>query len=504
MDKALYESIPAECRPPLEEIELVLRSANGEILPVYGQAEMTLSLGEYTFNYKVKVVSLGDKSAILGLDFMDDEECVLYFRTGILEIGEPNRRLKLHRQNGSKCAKIVVAKSLCIPANHEILVSGKITQRHRNFEEPLGTVEQTNSLPEKTGLFVARSLVNTSNSHVPVRIANFTDETVRLDTGHTIALLHPVDPDCVRSIDEFTENNTNFGEVNRITESESNDSSNELPTHLQPLVDGVAPEASENERKLLSDLLIKYKDSFQGPDGKLGRTNLVSHRIETNCKPIKQRLRTPPIHMQDAVDAELDRMIKHDIIEPSESPWSSPLLAIKKKSGDIRLCADLRKLNDALINKDAYPLPKIDECLDTLSGSNWFSTLDLASGYYQVPLHENDKEKTAFSTRKGHFQYVTMPFGLANSPSSFERLMEICLRGLQWKVACLYLDDVICFGRTYEEAIANLDSVIGRFQKANLVLKTTKCKLVQTSVEFLGHIVSHDGIATDPSKIEAV
>ena len=158
----------------------------------------------------------------------------------------------------------------------------------------------------------------------------------------------------------------------------------------------------------------------------------------------------------------------------------------------------------ALVNTDAYPLPKIDECLDTLSGSQFFSTLDLASGYHQVPLHEDDKEKTAFSTRKGHFHYTAMPFGLANSPSSFERLMEICLRGLQWKVACLYLDDVICFGTSFQAALENLESVLKRFKDANLMLKPSKCKLMQTSVEFLGHIVSRDGVSTDPNKIEAV
>ena len=139
-----------------------------------------------------------------------------------------------------------------------------------------------------------------------------------------------------------------------------------------------------------------------------------------------------------------------------------------------------------------------------MTGSQWFSTLDLASGYNQVAMDPESKHKTAFSTRKGLFQYTVMPFGLANSPSSFERLMEKVLAGLQWERAVLYLDDVICFGKTFTESLNNLEEVLIRFRKANLKLKPSKCKLFQTSVDFLGHVVSADGVSCDPKKVEAV
>ena len=157
-----------------------------------------------------------------------------------------------------------------------------------------------------------------------------------------------------------------------------------------------------------------------------------------------------------------------------------------------------------MTRKDAYPLPRIDETLDTLSGAQWFSTLDMASGYYQIGMDDRDKCKTAFTTHMGLYQFRVMPFGLCGAPATFERVMELVLRGLRWERCLVYLDDVIVFGKTFEQALENLEEVFSRFQSANLKLKPKKCHLFRKEVNFLGHIVSGDGIRCDPSKISAV
>ena len=164
---------------------------------------------------------------------------------------------------------------------------------------------------------------------------------------------------------------------------------------------------------------------------------------------------------------------------------------------------DYRKLNEVTI-KDAYPIPRIEDSLDSLCGSQWFTTLDLASGYWQVELEENDREKTAFVTRKGLYEFTVMPFGLCNAPATFQRLMEKVLSGLQWEVAVLYIDDIIVHGRSFEEHIERLREVLKRLQAANLTLKTKKCCFLQQKVEFLGHIVSSAGISPNPKKIAKV
>ena len=174
-----------------------------------------------------------------------------------------------------------------------------------------------------------------------------------------------------------------------------------------------------------------------------------------------------------------------------------------KKDGKVRFCVDYRRLNDVTV-KDAYPLPRVDDCLDSLAGSKWFSSMDLNSGFWQIGMSPDDKEKTAFITSLGLYQFTVMPFGLANSPSTFERLMENILRGLQWQECLVYMDDVITPSRTFEDGIIRLEHILERLTHANLKLKPSKCTLFQKEIKFLGHVVSESGITTDPEKISDV
>ena len=190
-------------------------------------------------------------------------------------------------------------------------------------------------------------------------------------------------------------------------------------------------------------------------------------------------------------------------IEASDSPWSSPVVLVTKKDGGTRFCVDYRQLNDATI-KDAYPLPRIDDTLDMLAGKQWFSTLDLASGYWQVSLSKDARAKTAFATHSGLFQFRVMPFGLCNAPATFERLMDRVLQGLRWNRCLVYLDDIISFGGTFSAALSNLTLIFERLCSYGLQLKSSKCHLFRASVPFLGHIVGRRGLECDPKKIEDV
>lgn len=177
--------------------------------------------------------------------------------------------------------------------------------------------------------------------------------------------------------------------------------------------------------------------------------------------------------------------------------------ALFKKDQTWRFCIDYRALN-LLTHKDAYPLPRIDTSLDSLDGNKWFRTIDFASGYWQCLVHEKDRPKIGFPCHRGLFQFKVMPFGLYNATSCFERLMEIVLKGYQWERCLCYLDDVIISGPTFEKAIENLEFVFERFRQANLKLKPKKYALFQHQVLFLGHLVTDEGIACDPTKIETV
>lgn len=170
---------------------------------------------------------------------------------------------------------------------------------------------------------------------------------------------------------------------------------------------------------------------------------------------------------------------------------------------DKRFCVDYRSLNSKTV-KDAYPLPRIDDSLDRLQGATWFCTLDLQSGYWQVEMEESDKPKTAFVTRNCLFQFIVMPFGLCNSSATFERLMETVLAGLNYKMCLVYIDDIIVFGRTFEETLDNLEQVFGKLENAGLKLKVKKCFLFKKEVLLLGYKVSGKGIQTDPQKVSII
>ena len=235
-----------------------------------------------------------------------------------------------------------------------------------------------------------------------------------------------------------------------------------------------------------------------------GHTDAVEHDINTGYQsPIRcapRRMSPQKMKKEEECVAE---MLTGGQIEPSDSPWSSPVVLVTKKDGGTRFCVDYRRLND-VNTKDANPLPRIDDTLDMLASKQWFSTLDLASGYWQVSLSQEARIKTAFATHSGLFQFRVMPFGLCNAPATFERLMDRVLQGLRWTCCLVYLDDIISFGSTFDGALTNLTLIFERLRLYGLQLKSTKCHLFRSSVPFLGHIVGRHGLECDPAKIEDV
>ena len=196
-------------------------------------------------------------------------------------------------------------------------------------------------------------------------------------------------------------------------------------------------------------------------------------------------------------------MLRQGVIWPSKSPWASSIVLVAKKDGSTRFCVDYRRLN-AITKMDVFPLPRIDDSLVLLSKTKYFSTLDLASGYWQVAMDEESREKTAFVTHSGLYEFVVMPFGLCNAPATFQRLMETVLADLIRDKCIVYIDDILVMGETLEDHLQNLKRVLQRLTEAGLKLKPAKCHFLQKKVEYLGHIVSAEGIAPDPRKVDAV
>ena len=212
----------------------------------------------------------------------------------------------------------------------------------------------------------------------------------------------------------------------------------------------------------------------------MGHTNIMSHKIK--LKPDSQVFRSQPYRsnprIRDEISKQVHDMLNKGIISASDSPYSSPVVMVRKPDGTFRFCVDFRKLNSLSLD-DCHPIVRVDDSLESLGSVNakYFSTMDLESGFWQLTLDEDAKQLCAFITYDGLYQFERMPFGLKNAPATFSRLMGTVLRGLLWKKCLVYLDDIIVFSSTFEEHVERLGQVFDRLRQANLKLKPKKCSL---------------------------
>lgn len=265
------------------------------------------------------------------------------------------------------------------------------------------------------------------------------------------------------------------------------------------------PDPQDMSRETLQ-IMSKYKDVF--PDNlprMLPPKRTIDHEIQlelNHTPPSRPTYRLSPPEM-DELKKQLAELTEQGFIRPSVSPYGAPILFVRKKDGTLRMCVDYRALNKLTI-KNKYPLPRIDELLDRLHGATFFSKLDLMSGYYQVRIADQDVHKTAFRTRYGHYEFLVLPFGLTNAPATFMRLMNDVFRPYLDESVIIYLDDILIYSKSLEEHKTHLHQVLDALRKNQLCAKASKCAFFQTKVDFLGHVVSGNGIQPDPKKIEAV
>ena len=251
-------------------------------------------------------------------------------------------------------------------------------------------------------------------------------------------------------------------------------------------------------------LLTDFADVFSNQEFDLGKFDLLYHEIElSDPKPFRLPMRRTPLCFQQEEEKTLQHMLAAGVIQPSSSEWASAPVLVRKKDGTLRYCIDYRALNARTV-KDAFPLPLIEECLDTLQGSMYFSCLDMASGYWQISMKPEDRPKTAFVTKYGLYEHVRMGFDLCNAPAYFSCAMGLVLMGLSYRQVLAYLDDIVIIGRTFDEHLLNVTKVLERFRLHNLKLKPKKCNVFQTEIDFLGRHVSSEGVTIQDSKLQTV
>ena len=256
----------------------------------------------------------------------------------------------------------------------------------------------------------------------------------------------------------------------------------------------------------IEEVIETFKDVFpeQLPND-LPPQRSIEHEIKLN-KDSEPPNRSPyrlSFTEQDELKKQLKTLLDGKLIRPSSSPFGSPVLFVKKKSGELRMCIDYRALNNITV-KNRYPLPRVDDLLDQLSQARYFSKLDLTSGYWQVRVKSDDTHKTAFRTRYGHYEFMVMPFGLCNAPSTFQHLMNSTFQDYLDDFVIIYLDDIMIYSKTFNDHLKHLEIVFQKLREMKLYAKLQKCEFAKEEVEYLGHIVGNKSIKPDPKKTQAI
>ena len=510
-------------------------------MTVYGRCKVNITLGQVSLHDEVVIAEINDE-VLLGMDILKGKDG----KPADIILSQNKIILNGHEINCQHYPQICDRK---VRAAEDYKIQGHTEQIIDAFVERCESddslfssdfiVEPSRNFKENFPLVMAPCLIDINYAPtVKVRVMNPfpTEASIKADTIIGYAEILTCTPESFQACENEQEKGNSssvrglqfsdvhddqLGRINTVksknfshTDATSNNdqfspaqSENQecnIPQHLQQLFDRSSEGRSQKETLEIKKLLSEYQDIFSKHDDDLGLTSLAEHRIDlTDSKPIKQPFRRVPLAFVNEEKQAIDKLLKQGVIRPSSSPWASPLCLVRKKDGSVRPCVDYRRLNK-VTKPDAFPVPKVDECIDAISGSKIFSTVDLTCGYFQVPVRSQDIPKTAFVSRHGLYEFTSTPFGMINSGATFQRVMELAMKGLNWQICIIYIDDCIIFSSTFDEHIERLRLVFQRFRQANLKLKAKKCELLRNTVTFLGFKVTENGACPDPNNVAKV
>ncbi|UYV63284.1 hypothetical protein LAZ67_2003650 [Cordylochernes scorpioides] len=436
----------------------ILRVANKKYVETLGRCNIRITIKELEVRFNFVVLSECSHHIILGWDFFQATNAIIDWGTGEMHLEE------CASQGIEDEDLAVYACEDCIIPGRSISKIAVISEKVQGAKDLI--VEGHKDLLLKKELAIPSSVINFHHGRGDVWVTNATSRNQIIPAGMLVGNLGKIGSSGIFSID-----------MDDCKEIRTNIKNEDIRQNILSLVDDTL---SKEQRSNMAECLINYAEIFDFERRASRPFFGVKHKIDTSDnRPIKQRpYRVSPTERR-AIQGEVDKMIKMGVAQPSESPWSSPVVLVKKKDGSWRFCVDYRRLN-RITKKDVYPIPRTDDVLDSLTGAKFYSSMDLRTGYWQIEIDEGDREKTAFVTPDGLYEFRVMPFGLCNAPATFERMMDNLLAGLKWTICLCYLDDIIVYASSFQEHMERLE-------------KTLKC--IQRAEE---------GIRPDPGKIEAI
>lgn len=479
MLRSVYDSLPY--KPKLQSRKVNLQTVNSESLKADGCAEICFEIGGEKTKHVFYVVRNMNRKLILGRDWLQQNGVRLYFDLGCIRLHQTYIPL----QEDIHVTSIVRLRSKTkIKPQTAVLCNCKV---RNNPNLPVDRTYQITPiecgfLSHEPGLMVTNSIGKLkSNRVLPIMIVNTTNKTYTVRKGCPVAKVEQLRGQDIMSVSKDSEPSVAGGSAETFEHID-------VPT--------------EHKQKIVH-LLQGNKDLFAQKDSELSHTDTVKMKIETgDHPPIKLRQYRTPLNNRKIIDQAVDEMLEAKIIERSKSPWSFPVVIVDKKDGSKRFCVDFRALNK-ITKANSYPLPLIDDILALLGKAKYFSSLDLKSGYWQVLVEDNDREKTAFTCHRGLFQFNVMPFGLTTAPGVFQELMARVLEGLD-KFTVAYLDDILIFSETLEEHLAHIQNVFDRLRKHHLKLKLKKCSFLKAETNYLGFVINESGIKPEARKVNII
>ena len=522
LPRHIYDSLPENDRQPLRSTKLHIKLADDVDLTCFGVSRVIFQLQGEKYECDMHIVD-DSVQPILGEDFLataddsDPSPCInnIKIHGQTVKLFDYDRD-RLHH-------KVAMNKTLTISGGQEVIVNAKIKGKN-SVDGRTILIEPARQLFGKTGALLCKVATIPTGGFVPVRILNPHDEPITIFKNTTLGTLCGVDktrawrePPAEDVAQVKTDSSTNdlnsltarINEMKDLPLTEDGDVDfDRVPEHLQELFDRSVTALNSIQKRSLHSLFHEYQDVFARDSTDIGKARGISHHIDTGDEqPVHQRPRRhAKVHAED-LQKQVKVLADAGIIRPSSSEWASNVVMARKKDGTWRMCVDYRELNLKTKNKGTYMLPRIDDTLDALNRAKFFCSLDVIQGYHHIELTESSKQKTAFYAPKcnpSHWEYNYMPFGLVGAPRTFQKMMDRIILGLEYRIALAYLDDIIVYGASIEECINNLRIVFDRVRKAGLKLKPSKCSLFQRETNYLGHIISADGVKTDPKKVQDV
>ena len=445
---------------------------------------------------------------ILGLDFLEHYECIIDLKSNLLKTNFKD--IPMHKFNPEQeISESVVCSRIVEPTQS---APNDLPQAIDNFQNAKENKNVITIEPRMEKVYK----LNCNLKNTDVILLGQEKDKVRLPNAivhvdeHGDFLTTVLNPNAIEKTIDFSDLSFELLPDLHSIHSLNNDNYFEPIDRRQLIKEQLRIDhLNEEEREEILKLCLEYSDIFYLEGDQLTFTNEIKHSIDTNnSRPIYTKsYRYPHVHKEE-VKRQISKMLEEQIIRPSTSPWSAPVWVVPKKADASgkqkwRVVIDYRKLNE-VTDDDKYPLPNISDILDQLGKCEYFSTIDLASGFHQIEIDPKDIPKTAFTVENGHYEFIRMPFGLKNAPATFQRVIESVLLGLLNERCLVYIDDIIVYSATIQEHISRLKEVFKRLRKSNLKIQPDKCEFLRKEVAYLGHLITEKGVKPNPAKVECI